>query len=126
MGKFNDKENELKNNALRVVKNYMSNSQKIYLSILKFSQDNKKVLIQERKNIEEYTSVIKDKSNFDNRQDRKAYIENIPSQKYTEKYNNLIQKYREKTENTIDAFDVSYKELVDTYILKYNPINQNF
>jgi len=126
MGKFNNSENELKNNALRVVKNQMSNSQKIYLSILKFAEDNRSVLIQERKNIEEYNSVRKDKSNFENRLERKAYIENKPSQKYTEKYDNLIAKYREKTLSTLDVFNTSYKELVTNYITKYNPINENF
>ena len=126
MEKYNETENELKNNALRVVKNQMSNSQKIYVSILKFSRDNRKVLIQERKNIEEYNAVKKDKSNFKDRQDRKAYIANVPSQKYSEKYDNLIEKYREKTLNTLDAFNNSYQELVTEYISKYNPINQNF
>lgn len=126
MDKFNETENELKNNALRVVKNQMSNSQKIYISILKFSQDNKKVLIQERKNQAEYDRVKDDKSNFEDKDERKKYIDNPPSQKYTEKYENLIKKYREKTESTLSEFDASYKELVDAYITKYNPINQNF
>lgn len=126
MDKFNDTENELKNNALRVVKNQISNSQKIYVSILKFAVDNRRVLIQERKNIEEYNTVKKDKSNFEDKIDRKAYIANKPSQKYTEKYDNLIEKYREKTLSTLDAFNTSYEELVETYISKYNPINQNF
>lgn len=126
MEKFNGSENELKNNALRSVKNYMSNSQKIYISILKFTVDNKKVLIQERKNIDEYESTIEDKSNFTDRKDMKAYIENPPSVKYTEKYFSLIKKYREKTENTLNEFNISYEELVKEYITKYNPINQNF
>lgn len=126
MEKFNGSENELKNNALRSVKNYMSNSQKIYVSILKFTVDNKKVLIQERKNIDEYESTIEDKSNFKDRKDMMAYINNPPSKKFTEKYFSLIKKYREKTENTLNEFNISYEELVKEYVKKYNPINQNF
>jgi len=126
LGKFNDTENELKSNALRVAKNYLSNSTKIYVSILKFSQDNKKVLIQERKNKEEYEAVIKDKGSFKNKADYKAYVANPPSQKFTLKFENLVVKYREKTKNSLTEYDMSLGELVAKYISFYNPINENF
>lgn len=126
LGKYNDTENELKSNALRVAKNYQSNSTKIYASILKFSQDNKRVLIQERKNKEEYEAVIKDKGSFKNKADYKAYVANPPSQKFTQKYESLVVKYREKTANSLNEYNISLNELISKYINNYNPINENF
>ncbi len=126
MEKYNGTENEFKNNALRSVKNYMSNSQKIYISILKFCVDNRTVLVQERKNIDEYEQTLSDKANFKDKHEMRAYALNPPPNKYTLKYFSLIKKYREKTENTLNAVNASYNELVRIYITKYNPINQNF
>ncbi|MGB0427958.1 MAG: hypothetical protein ACPGEC_03415 [Flavobacteriales bacterium] len=124
--KYNNSENELKNNVLRLVKNYQSISQKTYRAIQGFYIQNARVLQQERANKLEYERTKNDKSNFKNKAEHLAYVANTPSQKYTEKYTILLSKYREKIDENLQDIQVSYNELIDQYIKNYKPIEQNF
>jgi hypothetical protein len=102
--KFKGSENELKNSALRLVKYYLNIGQKSYQGIIKFTETNLQTLIQERKNMEEYKTVVSSKKNFYSKEEYLAYKNNLPSQKLTEKYNGLTRKYVEKLRNNVEAY----------------------
>lgn len=121
LNKFNNTDNELRSNALRLSKYFINVAQKSQFGIIQYVEGNKKQLVQEYKNNEEYKSCSKDYSIFKNKQEHKAYIENKPSNKMLLKYDGLIQKYTDKLNKNIYTFDSSLQTMIVKYITKYKP-----